>query len=122
MFTVVDLLENSAERFPKKAALKDRSTEISYSELLRNVQLLAKFLVRIGVQKSDRVGIFKDNSVNAVIAILAVMSAGAAFVCINTRLKPRQVNHVIDDCGIKIIISSHKKIETFVDNILIIDP
>lgn len=112
-FTVVDMLAISANNYPAKIAIKDEQKEITYEALRLKAELLGKYLLANGVSKGDRIGIFKENSVNTAIAIMGILSAGAAFVCINTKLKEKQVNHIIDDCGIKIIISNHQKIKYF---------
>lgn len=112
-FTAVDMLANSAKNFPKKIAIRDEQKEITYETLRRKAELIGKYLLANGVGKGDRIGIFKDNSVNTTIAIMGILSAGAASVCINTKLKGKQVNYIIDDCDIKIIISNHQKIKYF---------
>jgi acyl-CoA synthetase (AMP-forming)/AMP-acid ligase II len=115
IFTVVDMLTNCAKQFPDKIGIKDEKEGVPYSELLTRAEKIRDYLLAQRVKKGDRVGIFKDNSVNAVVAILGILSAGATFVNINTKLKARQVNDIIDDCGIANIISNYHKIAYFFD-------
>ena len=117
IFTALNMLETSAQRFPDKIALKDEVREITFKELENKSRQLGRHLTALGVNKGDRVGIFKENSVNTIISIFGAMYAGGAFVCINTKIKPRQVNHIIEDSGIKLIISNHHKINYFFSNI-----
>ena len=117
IFTALNMLEASAQRFPDKIALKDEVREITFKELENKSKQLGRHLTALGVNKGDRVGIFKENSVNTIISIFGAMYAGGAFVCINTKIKPRQVNHIIEDSGIKLIISNHHKINYFFSNI-----
>ena len=113
IFTAVDMLTNSVIKFPKKVSIKDEQTGITYEELRNRAELLGKYLIANGVSRGDRIGVFKDNSVNTVIAIMGILYAGAAFVCINTKLKEKQVKYIIDDSDIAIIISNHQKIKYF---------
>jgi len=69
IFTALNMLEASALRFPDKIALKDEVREITFKELENKSRQLGRHLTALGVNKGDRVGIFKENSVNTIISI-----------------------------------------------------
>lgn len=117
IFTALDIVEATAIKYPAKIAIKDEIAEISFLELVNKSMLVGRYLVNSGISKGDRIGVFKRNSIKSVISFFGIMYAGAAFVCINTKLKPRQVNHIIDDCGISKIISNHHGINYFFNNV-----
>jgi amino acid adenylation domain-containing protein len=100
-----DFLEGSAERFPKKTALKHKDQEITYQDLLADVQAFGHYLKTKNIQRMDRVGIFIDKSIKQVIALLGTLYADAVFVVINPALHDKQVEHIINDCQIKLVVT-----------------
>jgi acyl-CoA synthetase (AMP-forming)/AMP-acid ligase II len=93
-FTLHDLLHNSMERDPGKAAVVDGSAEYTYEDLERASNALAAALVESGVEKGDRVGVYMEKSWEAIVAMLAASLAGATYVNINPLFKPPQVAYV----------------------------
>lgn len=71
---------------------------------------LCETLVQEKVHRGDRVGIYMEKSWEAVVTILAVSQAGAAFVNINPLLKPRQVAHIMRDSEIRMMVGDSSKL------------
>lgn len=69
-----------AEQFPDHLALRDHSQHLSYAELDARSNQLAHYLRARGVGREDRVALYLDRSVSMVLAMLAVLKCGAAFV------------------------------------------
>ncbi len=104
-------LENSAQRHPEKLALVCGSQRLSYGEVERQSNALANELIALGLQRGDRVAICLENSVEAVIAIFAVLKAGAVFVIINPTTKAEKLAFVLDNSDAWALIASAAKIE-----------
>jgi amino acid adenylation domain-containing protein len=66
-------------------------------------------LTELGVQRGDRVGVFLDPSLESAISVYGIMSAGAVFVPLDTNAPPARIAYVINDCGIRHIISGKKQ-------------
>jgi acyl-CoA synthetase (AMP-forming)/AMP-acid ligase II len=66
-------------------------------------------LSELEVKRGDRVGILLDPSLETAISVYGIMSAGAVFVPLDTNAPPARIAHVINDCGIKHIISGAKQ-------------
>jgi acyl-CoA ligase (AMP-forming) (exosortase A-associated) len=109
-FTLHDLLHNSAERYPDKAAIVDGGSEYTYEDLSRQSGALCAVLQDSGVEKGDRVGIYMEKSWEAIVAMLAASRAGAAFVNLNPMFKPPQVRYVTEDCDIRVMIGDSEKL------------
>jgi acyl-CoA synthetase (AMP-forming)/AMP-acid ligase II len=84
---VEEFLERSAERSPDKTALVCGDRRLSYREIEEQSNRLAHALVREGVQRGDRVAAYMDNSVEAVVAVFAILKAGGVFLVINPTTK-----------------------------------
>ena len=110
--TVRELLENAAAAAPEKTALIYGSERLSYAELLDRVNRVARYLSSLKLPRGSRIGIYSDKSPDQVVAILAILSTDALFVPITRLLKPEQVRHIIEDCGIACMVTDSKKIAT----------
>ena len=109
--SIRNLLENAAQTEPDKIALILESETYTYMELLERVNQIAHYLTAIGLKKGSRIGIYSRKRTESVIAILAILSTEYVFVPITRLLKPEQVKHIIDDCGISCLITDKEKIE-----------
>ena len=69
-----------AAQFPDHLALRDHSQHLSYAELDARSNQLAHYLRAQGVGREDRVALHLDRSAQMVLAMLAVLKCGAAFV------------------------------------------
>jgi acyl-CoA synthetase (AMP-forming)/AMP-acid ligase II len=111
-FLIHHMLRRSAERSPDKEALVHGDTRLSYAEVWRRISNLANGLRTAGVDRSDRVGIYLDASVEQSLSIFAVARSGGAFVPINGGLFPDQVAHIARDCRMRGLITSASKLAT----------
>jgi len=97
-------LEYSAARLRGKTALIHGKQRLTYSELDIMSNRLANFLLKCGVERGDRVAIFMDNSVEAVVSIFGVLKAGAAFMMINHTTKAEKLEYILNNSAAKIAI------------------
>jgi len=112
MFLVHQLLENSAEKFPFKTAAVFKEDRLSYQDINEEANQLAHCLIKLGVKKGDRVGIYLTKSPEEVVSIFAVLKTGAIFVDINPHLKDDQVSYIVKDCTIKGLMSSGDRLSS----------
>ena len=79
--TLVDVLRATAANHPDEPALDDGTTVLTYHQLLAESEALAARLRSRGIGVGDRVGVRMSSGSNDLyVAILAVLSAGAAYV------------------------------------------
>ncbi|WLG21281.1 amino acid adenylation domain-containing protein [Pseudomonas sp. FP1154] len=72
--------DECAAQFPEYLALRDPNGQLSYAQLQARSNQLAHFLRAQGVGREDRVALYLDRSAQMVLAMLAVLKSGAAFV------------------------------------------
>ncbi len=109
---VNDFLSSSVKSSPQKVGLVFRKKRLSYSEIDKLSNKLANVLVSKGVKRGDRVGIYLDNSVEAVISVFGILKAGAIFVIINFSTKPNKLAYILNNCRMKTLITDFNKFET----------
>lgn len=95
---VEDFLRASAGRFPAKTAVVCASRRITYRDLETQANRLARGLTASGVNRGDRVAIYLENSIEAVVSIFAVLKAGAVFVPLNPATKANKLAFVLNNC------------------------
>jgi amino acid adenylation domain-containing protein len=98
-------LHGSARRFPDKAAIVAGARRLTYRELQAGAAALAAELRRRGVSRGDRVVVFLDNSPETVIAIFAVLQAGAVFSVVNPGTKLDKLAYILNNCTAKAILT-----------------
>ena len=105
-FLLGELLRDIARRNPEKEAIRFRDQRISYGELDRISDQLAQALMRHGVKRGDRVGIYLNKSIEAIIAIFGILKSGAAYVPFDNSSPGKRLALIIGDSGIRALITT----------------
>jgi len=101
-------LERSADFFPKRQAVFYSGNTYTYDFINKQANRLARFLLKSGVAKGDRVGFLIENSVEYIISYYAILKTGAITVALNTESVESELAFVLKDCGIKLLLTSKK--------------
>ena len=109
---VHEWLRYSAKRFPKKTALVADDKRLSYSDLNEASDRLAQGLMRIGVQRHDRVVVFLDSPGEIVLALYGILKTGASFVILNGTIKARKLRYVLKNSTASALITEVEKATT----------
>ncbi len=79
--TLVDILYDTARRFPDAPALDDDTVQLTYAELISDIEQSVEWLAARGIGRGDRIGIrMPSGSYALYVAILSAIAAGAAYV------------------------------------------
>ncbi|WP_405506191.1 amino acid adenylation domain-containing protein [Streptomyces cyaneofuscatus] len=98
-------LEHTAARHPDAPAVDTVSATVTYAVLLRRVHHLANRLTALGVGPEDRIGIALPHSPDLLIAALAVMRSGAAYVPVDPEYPAARRAFILADAGVKALIT-----------------
>lgn len=108
-FVLHQLLEKSARTHPERAAVVDRDRSVTYAELDAGANRLAHLLIQLGVARGDRVGLYLDKSLEAIIGIYGVLKAGAAYVPLDPQAPTARLGYIAGNCGIRCLITGREK-------------
>ena len=99
--TVGELLDRTATRYPERPALiaRHQNKRYTYHEFLREVERAARGLLRLGIQKGERVGIWSTNYAEWVITQFAVAKIGAILVNLNPAYGTVEFEHALQQSG-----------------------
>ncbi len=111
--TLIDLFKSAANRFPDNVAVKDRRHSLTYKELQSLADGLATFLMGAGLVCGDRVGLLMDSSVQYVVAYLGILQAGCVAIPLNTDNSRRNLDFVLQQCGVKCLIGQSRYLSRY---------
>jgi acyl-CoA ligase (AMP-forming) (exosortase A-associated) len=109
---LADLVEAGAGRDPDAPALTARATTVSYAALHRRMELAASGLRDLGLEAGDRVAVYLDKRIETVATMLGCSRAGFVFVPVNPVLRARQVGHILEDCAVRVLVTSTDRLRT----------
>ncbi len=101
------LLAAAALRAPLETALSSPGVEVSYGELDALASGTARRLAEKGVEPGDRVALVMDRSPEAVIALLAVLRAGAVACPVSTRLPQASLDERRRRLNVSLTVADH---------------
>ncbi|MEY3673213.1 MAG: hypothetical protein RI904_2870, partial [Pseudomonadota bacterium] len=105
--TLCVLFEQQAHRTPDAVALVCADEELSYSELDQRANQLARHLIAQGVGPDQVVAILLGRSPEMIVAMLATLKAGAAYLPLDPTYPIGRLSFMLIDSGSKILISTN---------------
>src|SRR3977135_652040 len=96
-----DLLKRAAARFPDRIALTDGDRRVTFTELERDANRFANYLVARGLKPGEKISTVCNNSVELVKALFGIHRAGLVWVPINTMLRPSDMDYILDHAEVR---------------------
>jgi acyl-CoA ligase (AMP-forming) (exosortase A-associated) len=104
------LLREAAEQRPDAPALSYRGATTSYGDLWAETCAVGRALRSLGVTRGDRCAVFLEKRTETVTAIFGTSAAAGVFVPVNPVLRSAQVAHILNDCGVKVLVTSRERL------------
>ncbi|MCQ8103113.1 acyl-CoA ligase (AMP-forming), exosortase A system-associated [Methylomonas sp. SURF-2] len=111
------LLFKSLDKSGNTGAILHKDSRITYQQLALQVQQQADALQGLDLKRQQRVAIYLPKQIETVSSFLAVSTAGGVFVPINPVLKAQQVGYILNDCNVKILITSKSRLQSLRDTL-----
>lgn len=102
--TMLTLLESVAARAPGAVALVSDAVELTYADLHGRANRLARWLIGQGIGAEDVVGLQLTTSVEFVVAMLAALKSGAAYLPIDPAYPDDRIEHLVADSRPRTVI------------------
>ncbi|MCG8922434.1 non-ribosomal peptide synthetase [Lentzea sp. CC55] len=103
--TVAELFAAQVDRTPDVAAVVAGGTSLTYAELDARANRLAQRLISLGVRPEERVGVLLRRSADVVVAVLAVLKAGGAYLPLDSRAPRERRRLVLEQAGSRVLIT-----------------
>ncbi|MGN8278204.1 non-ribosomal peptide synthase/polyketide synthase [Pseudomonas sp. SMN5] len=111
-----ELISRHALARPQATALVCGEQTLSHGELERRANRLAHRLIELGAGPEVVVGVALERSVEMVVALLAVMKSGAAYVPLDIDYPPERLAFMIDDSAMALLLS-HSQVQARLPNV-----
>ncbi len=102
-----DYLRKWADKNPDHKAIIFRDQPITYRELLDNSEQLAKYMLKNGIQKGDRLGYVITDRPEFFYLYLAASMVGAIIVGMNIRNTVREIEYILKNSEANRVLTLH---------------
>lgn len=103
--TLAALIQRAADGAAGDPAVVGGGSTLTHGELDARANRLARHLASRGVQRGDIVGVLLDRSADAVVALVAIWKAGAAYVPLDPAFPPARIAALVAECGARVAIT-----------------
>ncbi|WP_269584125.1 non-ribosomal peptide synthetase [Roseibium sp. Sym1] len=105
---LVELISATAARHGEREAVVSGEERLSYRQLEERANRLAHVLLRHGIGAEDRVAIALPRSADMVVALLAVLKTGGAYLPLDPDYPPARIAMMLEDAAPKLVITTEK--------------
>ncbi|MBL0388660.1 amino acid adenylation domain-containing protein [Tumebacillus sp. ITR2] len=103
--TVVQLFDAQAFATPDRIAVAGEEMHYTYAQLQQQANRVATALRQKGIGQGQIVGFLLDRTPDAVVAMLGVLKAGAAYLPVSQKLPENRVQGILEDCNSPLLIT-----------------
>nr|WP_317987176.1 non-ribosomal peptide synthetase [Streptomyces kanamyceticus] len=104
--TPFDIFEAQARRTPNATAVLDGAEQLTYAELERRANRLAHLLIERGVGPERLVALALPRSSGMIVALLAVLKAGGAYLPVDATYPRRRIDFMLDDAAPVLLVTT----------------
>jgi amino acid adenylation domain-containing protein/FkbH-like protein/FkbM family methyltransferase len=103
-----ELIEAQVRTCPDAVAVVDDDQQLTYGELNRKANQLARYLRSLGLGSESRVGLCLNRSIELVIGVLGVLKAGAAYVPMDPAYPSSRLAFILEDSVASVVLSNER--------------
>ena len=105
--TIHKIFEEQAEKIPNNVALVYKDSEFTYAEVNNRANQLAHYLIsQYKVKPNELVAICFDRNLYVVIAMLAILKAGAAYVSLSSKSLSERTAYILKNSKARILLTN----------------
>ncbi|QFT53934.1 non-ribosomal peptide synthetase [Microbulbifer sp. THAF38] len=100
------VFENQVKKSPEHIAVVFDEQSLTYGELNEKANQLARYLLDQGITAEKPVGICLERSVGTMVAILATLKAGGAYLPLDPNYPDSRIQHMLNDSNTAFVITT----------------
>jgi surfactin family lipopeptide synthetase A len=104
------LIEAQVERTPDAIAVIYEDQKLTYQELNQKANQLANYLLAIGIEPEQLVGICLERSLDMLVGLLGILKAGAAYVPIDPSYPRDRIEYMLSDSQAQVLVTQDRLI------------
>ncbi|HHL31061.1 MAG TPA: hypothetical protein ENJ41_00655, partial [Oceanospirillales bacterium] len=101
-----ECFEKHLDKTANNIALIDKDRQLNYLQYNQQANQLAHFLIEKQVTIGDFVGLYLPRSIEMMIALMAVLKAGAAYLPLDPNNPINRIEEMISDSGLKLLLTT----------------
>ncbi|WP_415639777.1 condensation domain-containing protein, partial [Pseudomonas floridensis] len=109
--TLPQHIERQALERPAFIAAQVAEQTLSYGELNQRASALAHHLIGLGVRPDDRVAVMARRGLDTLVAMLAVLKAGAGYVPVDPSHPDERIAYLLSDSGPRAVLTQHSLLD-----------
>ena len=109
-----ELIAEQVRRNPLAIAVEDGDQVLTYGDLDVRANQLARYLISRGVRRDTLVGIALDRNLELVVAILAVLKAGAGYVPLDPKFPAARLARMLAETRPPVLLTQERLLDTLV--------
>ncbi|MBL1285930.1 amino acid adenylation domain-containing protein [Streptomyces sp. NPDC057067] len=103
--SITDLFDEQVRLRPEAIALRFDGVDMSYAELDRRADLLARQLRGLGVGTESVVGLFVERSFEMVVALVGILKAGGVYLPVHQNEPPERFRYMLDQAQARVLLT-----------------
>lgn len=100
-----EIFEAQADGWPDDIAVVHRGNNLTYEEIEHRANRLAHYLRSLGAERGELVGLHLERSEHAIVAILAVLKSGAAYVPLDSSCPDDRIQHILEEAEVSLLVT-----------------
>ncbi|MDJ0717356.1 MAG: amino acid adenylation domain-containing protein, partial [Prochloraceae cyanobacterium] len=110
------LFEEQVEKTPDAIALVLENQQLTYQQLNRRANQLARHLQSLGVRAEVLVGICVERSIEMVVGLLGILKAGGAYVPLDPNYPPERLSYMLADSAVEVLLTQSELVKSLPQN------
>ncbi len=102
---IQQLFEEQVEKTPSNIAVVYKEEKLTYKELNKKANIIARILRNKGIKQNEIVGIMVEGSTEMIVGILGILKAGATYLPIDPKYPTDRITYMIEDSKTRILLT-----------------
>src|SRR5437660_8186150 len=94
-------------------AVSYEQTSLTFVELNEGANMVANYLLSLGIKNEDSVALCMERSVELLVALLGILKAGAAYVPLDRTYPPQRVRYILKETAAAAILTQNSLVSLF---------
>ncbi|MCP4417734.1 MAG: LLM class flavin-dependent oxidoreductase, partial [Chloroflexi bacterium] len=99
------LIETQAQKTPDAIAVVFEDQQISYRQLNRRANQMARYLSHLGVGPDKIVGVYMDRSIEMMVGLIGIHKAGGAYLPLDPNYPADRIAYMVEDSDTAVILT-----------------
>src|SRR3712207_3560437 len=111
--TIQNLFKKTVKRYPKHIAVKAGEQRISYKDLDKKSNQVARYLLSKGIKQGDTIGIVANRDIQTIVNVMGSLKTGASYVAVEADYPEERIKYILENSQSQLLLSGNESDEVF---------